>query len=220
MTGSDRRIWKVSACSYVPSARILTLHVALLWPGLNWICFWDFPLKSSSLTAVPSWVAIPGEQKMGWENKAGNGEVAARKGDRQKRETDEKQMRYSHSLRFRERWENKHCVYFSSLITYTASGMCEMNLWLVRLNKPIPPYWDGLASTAGSHDACMCVHAFPLIPSVIALSYDPVYNNPSNIHAHHFTFLKAEELSATTGSHIKPTSRKPRSDKPHKNVLQ
>lgn len=60
---------------------------------------------------------------------------------------DEKQIRYSHPLMlFREWWEKERCVYFSSLITYRASGTCEMNLWLKLLNKHIPPYWDGLAA--------------------------------------------------------------------------
>lgn len=38
-----------------------------------------------------------------------------------RRETDEKQIRYSHPLMlFREWCENERCVYFSSLITYRA----------------------------------------------------------------------------------------------------
>lgn len=59
ITGSDSRIWKVSACSYFPSASMRTRHVALVCPGLNWTCRWDFPLKSSSFFALPSSVPMP-----------------------------------------------------------------------------------------------------------------------------------------------------------------
>lgn len=59
ITGSDSKIWKVSACSYFPSVSIRTRHVALVCPGLNWTCLWDLPLKSSSIFALPSSVPMP-----------------------------------------------------------------------------------------------------------------------------------------------------------------
>ena len=59
MTGSDRTIWKRSDSSYSPSDRMRTLQTAVVWPGLNWTCFWDFPRKSLSLVAVPSRVPMP-----------------------------------------------------------------------------------------------------------------------------------------------------------------
>lgn len=84
--------------------------------------------------------------------------------ERQERETDENKIRYSHPLMlFREWWEKECCVYFSSLITYRASGMCEMNLWLKRLNRHIQLYWDGLATMIVSQGLgmlarmCLCL---------------------------------------------------------------
>lgn len=187
ITGSDSRIWKVSACSYFPSVSIRTRHVALDCPGLNWTCLWDLPLKSSSFFALPSWVPMPERYGEWWTSKKkgeGKGEQARwvknktnrkkwrqkkgkrpLKGDRKERETDEKQIRYSHPLMlFREWCEKERCVYFSSLITYRASGMCEMNLWLKRLNKHLPPCRDGLATTIvsqglGMH-ASVCASPF------------------------------------------------------------
>lgn len=128
---------------------------------------------------------------------------------------------------FTEWWEKEHWVYFSSLITYRASGMCEMNLWVKRLNKHIPPYWDGLATMIisqgwGMH-ARVC--ASPLFSSTVSS-----INNWSFMWIHfttiHLTFTlidtppsKSRELASATGFHIKHTSRKPRWHKPYDNVL-
>lgn len=59
MRGSDRMIWKVSEVSYSLSGMILTLHVAVVCPGLNWTCLLVFHLKSLSLFAVSSLVPMP-----------------------------------------------------------------------------------------------------------------------------------------------------------------
>lgn len=69
------------------------------------------------------------------------------KGDRRERETDDKQIRYSHPLMlFREVTKRVLCFWvFFSTDHYSAS-MCEMNLWLKDLNKHILAYWDGLAT--------------------------------------------------------------------------
>lgn len=64
ITGSESKIWKVSACSYFPSVSIRTRHVALVCPGLNCTCLWDLPLKSSSFFALPSWVPMPERQRV------------------------------------------------------------------------------------------------------------------------------------------------------------
>lgn len=62
MTGSDSWISKVSEVSNSWSVKIFTFHVAVVWPGLNWTCFWALPRKSLSFTAVPSTVPIPKEE--------------------------------------------------------------------------------------------------------------------------------------------------------------
>lgn len=59
MTGSESWIWKVSEVSNSWSVNIFTFQVAVVWPGLNWTCFWAFPRKSLSCTAVPSTVPMP-----------------------------------------------------------------------------------------------------------------------------------------------------------------
>lgn len=59
MTGSDSCISKVSEVSNSWSVKIFTFQVAVVWPGLNWTCFWDLPRKSLSFSAVPSFVPIP-----------------------------------------------------------------------------------------------------------------------------------------------------------------
>lgn len=138
ITGSDNKIWKVSACSYFPSFSIRTRHVALVCPGLNWICRWDLPLKSSSFFALPSWVPIPERWRRWWAWKRRNRQEKQTrwvkkkqktkerrqrkwqwKGDRRERETDDKQIRYSHPLMlFREVRKRVLCFYFfSPLIT-------------------------------------------------------------------------------------------------------
>ena len=62
MTGSDSLISKVSDVSNSWSVKIFTFQVAVVWPGLNWTCFWDFPRKSLSFSAVPSFVSMPVEK--------------------------------------------------------------------------------------------------------------------------------------------------------------
>lgn len=59
MTGSDSSISKLSEFSNCWSARIFTLQVAVVWPGLNCTCFWALPRKSLSFFAVPSTAVIP-----------------------------------------------------------------------------------------------------------------------------------------------------------------
>lgn len=59
MTGSDSWISKVSEVSNSWSVKIFTFQVAVVWPGLNWTCFWALPRKSLSFSAVPSTVPIP-----------------------------------------------------------------------------------------------------------------------------------------------------------------
>lgn len=132
------------------------------------------------------------------------------KGDRQERETHERKIRYWHPLLlFRERWEKEHCVYFPSVNTYRASGMCEMNLWLEHLNKHIPPSADGLATMMISSQGCVLI---------AGLSCEPTLQQ-SNINAHQYTFFKVRELTGATGFYIKHTSRKTSWQKPYNNVL-
>lgn len=107
--------------------------------------------------------------------------------------------------------------------------MCEMNLWLKRLNKHIPPYWDGLATAIvsqglGKHaSVCVCllfssnVSYFTYNGAFIWIHFTTIH--PSNIHAHQYTFFKVAELTGTTWFHIKRTSSKPRWHKPYNNVL-
>lgn len=59
ITGSDSSTSKVSEFSNCWSARIFTFQLAVVWPGLNWTCFWALPRKSLSFFAVPSTAEIP-----------------------------------------------------------------------------------------------------------------------------------------------------------------
>lgn len=63
MTGSDSWISKVSEVSNSWSVKIFTLQVAVVWPGLNWTCFWALPRKSLSFSAEPSFVPIPKRER-------------------------------------------------------------------------------------------------------------------------------------------------------------
>lgn len=213
ITGSDNKIWKVSACSYFPSFSIRTRHVALVCPGLNWICRWDLPLKSSSFFALPSWVPIPERWRRWWAWKRRNRQEKQTrwvkkkqktkerrqrkwqwKGDRRERETDDKQIRYSHPLMlFREVRKRVLCFFFFFSTDHYSASMCEMNLWLKDLNKHILAYWDGLATIVVRYaymNGYMCVCAsrpFPFKCRSLRLSnvfhVNPLCSNPSDIHA-------------------------------------
>lgn len=135
---------------------------------------------------------------------------------------------------FGEWCENERCVYFSSLITNRAWGMCEMNLWLKRLNKHIPPHWDGLAPMIisrgwGLHPCvslcvCVCVHHLLFSSSVSFINNSPfMWIHFTTIHP---TFMlidtppsKSGSFTGATGFYIKHTSRKPRWQEPYNNAL-
>lgn len=114
ITGSDSRIWKVSARSYLPSTRMRTRHVALVCPGLNWTCRWDFPLKSSSFLALPSSVPMPESWWQVDTDDRGGVKKNKRRRPGEWGGGDEREIRYSHSLMLlRRRWGTESCVLFS-----------------------------------------------------------------------------------------------------------
>lgn len=117
---------------------------------------------------------------------------------------------------FREQWEEERCIYFSSLITYRASGMCEMNLWLKHLNKHIPPYRDGLATVMISSQGnvcvsvcdCVCERALLFSPTVSFINnWAFMWTYFTTIHLTLMLINTPRKLTGATGFHIKHTSR-------------